>query len=117
MNFCDECETCAHCLKQGCIPAAQPKAQARMASKTFNLTFHTMEETPSKHCDVLLYNQCDGYHHVYARFYDGEFAGFYEWMGTTPHDIANFAAWAELPDCNSDLYPTFADPRPFGERS
>jgi len=20
MNFCDECETCAHCLKQGCIP-------------------------------------------------------------------------------------------------
>lgn len=27
MNFCDECETAAHCLKKGCVPVqeAEPK--------------------------------------------------------------------------------------------
>lgn len=86
-------------------------------SKTFSLTFHSMDALPTRQCQVLLYNQCDGYHQVEARFYDGEFAGFYTFIGSEPYEPEHFAAWAELPDCNADLCPTFADPRPFGERS
>lgn len=37
MNFCDECETCAHCLKRGCIPAQQPKERRRAAMVDFNI--------------------------------------------------------------------------------
>jgi hypothetical protein len=88
-----------------------------MTTKSFVLQFHSMDVIPAKQCEVLLYNQCDGYHQVEARFWDGEFQGFYTFIGTTPYDPANFAAWAELPDCNADLYPVFADPRPFGERA
>ena len=95
------------------LPASGSDSRAR----AFSLTFNPMDVLPTKQCEVLLYNQCDGYHQVEARFWDGEFRGFYTFIGTTPYDPTNFAAWAELPDCNADLYPVFADPRPFGERA
>lgn len=88
-----------------------------MTSKTFNVTFHSMDVIPTKQCEVLLYNQCDGYHQVEARVWDGEFQGFYTFIGDRPLPPEWFAAWAELPDCNADLYPVFGDPRPFGERA
>ena len=25
MNLCDACETCSHCLRNGCIPIQQPE--------------------------------------------------------------------------------------------
>lgn len=34
MTFCDECETCAHCLKKGCIPA-NPDAALLPGSITY----------------------------------------------------------------------------------
>jgi hypothetical protein len=88
-----------------------------MTSKTFSLTFHSMDVVPTKRCEALLYNQCDGYHQVQVHFWDGKFQGFYTFMGDSPLPPEYFAAWAELPDCNEGLYPVFGDPRPFGERS
>ncbi|MFS2047535.1 hypothetical protein ACEN9J_03000 [Variovorax sp. Varisp41] len=88
-----------------------------MTAKTFELTFQSMDIEPTETCDCICFNQCDGYHQVEARVHDGEFVGFYDFIGTRPYSEGFFAAWAKLPDCVKDLYPVFADPRPFGERT
>jgi hypothetical protein len=65
---------------------------------------------------VVLYNQCDGYHMAFARFWDhGEFDGFYDWCGTKPYIPGkHFAAWAMLPPAGL-LYEPFARKTPYVE--
>ena len=70
------------------------------------IEFRSSDEKPAPRKDgcylhsALLFNQCDGYHHVFARFDgdDGEFMGFYDWCGTEPYTPKFFCAWAILPD-------------------
>lgn len=87
-----------------------------MTEATIKFRHHS--ETPTMPEDdsfptALLFNQCDGYHLVYARFYeDGEFYGFYDWCGTSPYEPGNhFCAWALLPP-SGHLYEPFADKDP-----
>jgi hypothetical protein len=65
----------------------------------------TAPQTPGK---FLLWNQCDGYHHAEARFFeDGSFRGFFTFMGDEfPADT--YQAWARLPD-TACLYEQFGD--------
>lgn len=72
------------------------------------LVFHAMSKEPERppdgwsETDALLLNPCDGYHHVFARWSveDGEFRGFFNFLGTCRYDDPGhpFVAWALLPD-------------------
>jgi hypothetical protein len=80
-----------------------------------SIEFHDVDETPimppgESLSSALLYNQCDGYHLVFARFTreTGEFEGFFDFMGDSPYPNDFFCAWALLPDTVKELYPVFA---------
>jgi hypothetical protein len=62
---------------------------------------------------ALLFNQCDGYHLVFARFStEGEFDGFYDWCGTEPYEAGrHYCAWALLSDTTA-LHDAFAERKP-----
>jgi len=82
----------------------------------FDIEFHDCSEVPASKrgmCtrSALILNQCDGYHHVFARWHaDGKFDGFYEWCGgTDPYEPdTHFCAWAILPNSLSQELRKFA---------
>jgi len=78
---------------------------------SFSLVFKHQSEQPTEHGDYLIYNQCDGYHLVEARFMpDGSFLGFYDWCGMDPYPDDFYVAWAILPaSATGGLYERFAD--------
>jgi hypothetical protein len=49
---------------------------------------------------ALILNPCDGYHHVFARWWeDGSFHGFTNWADWDAFEPGkHFTAWALLPD-------------------
>ncbi|MDQ0571464.1 hypothetical protein QFZ42_003298 [Variovorax paradoxus] len=84
-----------------------------MTIKTLALTldFHAVGATPPKgdgFDSFLLYNQCDGFHTVFARWDDdGVFEGFFDFLGRNEYKDDFYEAWARLPDCNAVLFPVF----------
>lgn len=75
----------------------------------FDLDFRPASETPTVPGDYLLYNQCDGYHVVEARFYDdGEFDDFYVFASSCPVSRNFYRAWALLPDAVKTMHGIFA---------
>jgi hypothetical protein len=87
-------------------PGAAPQPAA-----FFGLHFHPVGVIPTADLadrDVMVYNQCDGYHIATIHFDDeGNFDGFWPFVGSEfTQDF--YRAWALLPDCNDDLFPVFA---------
>ena len=77
----------------------------------FDIVFYPVTKKPIKvdsDGECILYNQCDGYHLAYARFYeDGDFRGFYTFMGEEFEEDFYFA-WAKLPPTLSSLFDAFS---------
>lgn len=87
-------------------------------ASTFPVRFRPATEQPTKPAGdsmpaALLYNQCDGYHLVFAHFTrQGEFLGFFEFASSVEWlPGTHFCAWTLLPD-SAQLYEQFADKRP-----
>ncbi|MBI6550682.1 hypothetical protein [Xenorhabdus lircayensis] len=71
------------------------------APVTESLVFRPAAEQPTPDMndkEVLVYNTCDGWHIGYVRFWDGEYAGIYPWMGDELEPRYFYVAWALLPD-------------------
>lgn len=88
-----------------------PDCHDKYAPAGFPLVFRPKAEIPRQSEDqrtALLFNQCDGYHIAYIRFFDdGEFDGFYPFDGEE-YGKDFYEAWAVLPDEVKDLHPIFA---------
>jgi hypothetical protein len=86
-----------------------------MTEQTRTIVFRSPSEKPVQPDDdsypqAILYNQCDGYHMVFARFdVDGTFDGFYDFCGTDQYTEDFYSAWALMPDANS-LFASFGKP-------
>jgi hypothetical protein len=87
-----------------------------MTPVTETIIFRPDSETPTRpewagyYAAALLFNQCDGYHHVFAYFStdDNEFQGFYDWCGVDAYRPGeDYCAWALLPD-TLHLHAAFA---------
>ena len=84
-----------------------------MTAKTLGvmLNFQPVGTTPTngRALDAyLLYNQCDGFHIVFAHWdEDGAFEGFFDFLGDNEYGDDFYEAWAKLPDCNDVLFPVF----------
>uniref|UniRef100_C5CJS2 Uncharacterized protein n=1 Tax=Variovorax paradoxus (strain S110) TaxID=543728 RepID=C5CJS2_VARPS len=77
------------------------------------LEFHSVGSAPPKgdYSDMfLLYNPCDGFHIAFGRWDDddGEFEGFFDFLGKNEFSDDFYDAWAKLPDGNDVLFPVFS---------
>lgn len=77
----------------------------------FDIVFYPVSKKPIKAdygTECVLYNQCDGYHIAYPRFYeDGDFRGFYTFMGKEFSEDF-YCAWAKLPPTLNKLFDAFS---------
>ena len=84
----------------------------RNTQHEFKLNFKSCDIDPvyqgEDEVECLLLNPCDGHHVAYARFDEGEFAGFWSFCSDQHYTKGDFYfAWAKLPDVVNEMLPVF----------